>query len=187
MDLPQIVDVKLCLYQTKVNGRKWSDFVGLGRKYSPRYGFSEFLAKMWVGDPKLYACNCTARSQLSVRLQKLSSSWTSVNIFTSYYAFHLAPVSVQLVPFPCNVKTRMHSSRMRTARSLTVSRSICHTRPPPCMPPAMLTSLPCMPPAMHAPLPCMPPCHAHPTCHVCPFAMHAPPAMPAPHARPTCG
>ena len=27
--------------------------------------------------------------------------------------------------------TRMHSSRMRTVRSLTVSRSICHAPPPP--------------------------------------------------------
>ena len=62
----------------------------------------------------------------------------------------------------------MHSSRMRTACSLTVSRSICrggvyathapramhapcHAQPPPCMPPS---------PATHAP----PPCHACPPC-----------------------
>ena len=31
--------------------------------------------------------------------------------------------------------TRMHSSRMHTARSLTVSHSICHARPLPCMSP----------------------------------------------------
>ena len=59
-------------------------------------------------------------------------------------------------------KTRMHSTRMRTAHSLTIS---CHIL---CMPPWQ----PCMPPAtMHAPLatmhapwqPCMPPGnHTHP-------------------------
>ena len=75
--------------------------------------------------------------------------------------------------------TRMHSSRMRTARSLTVSHSICHACPPamhvpqPCMPPSHTCplshacSLPCMPPATHAP---------H---HACPPAMHTPlPQMP---------
>ena len=59
--------------------------------------------------------------------------------------------------------TRMHSSRMHTARSLTVSRHI-----------------PCMPPGCHAcpPLPHMPPgCHAHPPAATHPpAAMHAPPA-----------
>ena len=88
--------------------------------------------------------------------------------------------------------TRMHSSRMHTACSLTISCSICWGRvqwwarqlcplpcmpsamhvPLPCMPPAMHVPLPCMPPAMHAPLPCMPPtmhapCHT-PPCHACP-------------------
>ena len=94
---------------------------------------------------------------------------------------------------------------MRTARSLTVSRSICHARPllphtlplphhaqpPPTMhaphhahPPAMHTPLPCMPPghthtppATHAPQPRMPPCHAAPPL----------PRMPPCHARPPCG
>ena len=37
--------------------------------------------------------------------------------------------------------TRMHSSRMHTARSLTVSHSICHAQPP-----AMYVPPPCMPP-----------------------------------------
>ena len=63
----------------------------------------------------------------------------------------------------CNVhtlSTRIHSSRMRTARSLTVSRSICQGACVPCMPPAMRASPPCMPPAMHAPLPHTTPCHA---------------------------
>ena len=66
----------------------------------------------------------------------------------------------------------MHSSRMRTARSLTVSRSIC-----------------C---GTHAPLPHMPPHHAHPLPHMppyhaCPPAMHIPPAThttPLPHMPP---
>ena len=78
----------------------------------------------------------------------------------------------------------MHFSRMRTARSLTISRSICWGGGcMPCMPPAMYT--PChRPPAIHAPLPCMPSAlhasllhmlpamyalhHACPPCHACP-------------------
>ena len=65
---------------------------------------------------------------------------------------------------------------MHTARSLTVSRSICHARPPPCTPPAMHVPLPlpCTPPATHAALPCMPPA-MHAPCHACPPAMYAPP------------
>ena len=75
----------------------------------------------------------------------------------------------------------MHSSRMRTICSLTVSHGICHGThaPPPSMPP-----LPCMPLCHACPLPCMPPCHAclpamHAPCHAHPSAMHAP-AMHAP-------
>ena len=59
----------------------------------------------------------------------------------------------------------MHSSRMRTARSLTISPYLVvsvgggmlamHT-PLPCMPPAMHAPH-APPPAMHAPLPRMPP------------------------------
>ena len=101
--------------------------------------------------------------------------------------------------------TRMHSSRMRTARSLTVSRSICHACPlcythpspchacpPPCMPPAMHThphhamhAPPTMhaphacPPAMHAPLPCTPPT-MHAPCHACPLPCTPPTAMHTP-------
>ena len=104
----------------------------------------------------------------------------------------------------------MHPIRMRTARSLTVSRSIwwgvtCMPRMPslPCTPLAMhapchaCPPLPHIPPAMHAPLPCISPCHAHPchAClplphthhhyHTCPPAMHAPPGMHTPcHAHP---
>ena len=59
--------------------------------------------------------------------------------------------------------TRMHSSRMRTARSLTVSRSICcgtHAphlaRPPPCTP-RHTPPLPRMPPATYAPRHARPP------------------------------
>ena len=103
-------------------------------------------------------------------------------------------------------KTRMHSSRMRTARSLTISHSICcgthappamhaplcHTHPLPLMPPmphmppCHAHLLPCMPPTMHTPHhacppPCMPPVtHAppamHDPCHACPL----PHAMHAP-------
>ena len=80
--------------------------------------------------------------------------------------------------------TRMHSCRMRTTRSLTISPYLvvcamyaplpcmsplpnmpptmhapCHACPLPHMPPAM-HPLPCTP--CHAfPPPCMPPCHAH--------------------------
>ena len=64
----------------------------------------------------------------------------------------------------CSVKrlaTRMHSSRMRTALSLTVSRGICHVRPPPRTPPAMQPPTMHAPPAMHAPLPCMHPPAPH--------------------------
>ena len=62
-----------------------------------------------------------------------------------------------------NNKTRMHSSKMRTARSLTVSRSICRGH-------AWHACLP----AMHAPR------HACPPLPHMPPAMHAPPAIHAP-------
>ena len=96
-------------------------------------------------------------------------------------------------------------SRMRTVRSLTVSRGICcastpppyhacppamHITSPPAMhtppshtcPPRHARPLPCTPPAMHAPFPCMPPA-MHIPCHACPLpcmpplprSMHAPP------------
>ena len=90
------------------------------------------------------------------------------------------------------LETRMHFSRMHTARSLTVSCSIClggcvacHACPPPpppaCMHPCHTCPLPCMPPAMDAPHACpphMPPCM--PTCHTCP-PPHMPPTIHAPH------
>ena len=71
---------------------------------------------------------------------------------------------------------------MRTARSLTVSCSICCSMHAPCH---------ACPPAMHAPLPRMPPCHAcppamhvslatHTPCHACSTAMYAP----LPHTHP---
>ena len=71
----------------------------------------------------------------------------------------------------------MHSSRMCTARSLTISRSICWGALPcmapcntcsPCTPPA--THAPCHahPLATHAPLPHTLPCHTCPPCHACP-------------------
>ena len=63
---------------------------------------------------------------------------------------------------------------MRTARSLTVSRSIsrgcvCHACPPATHAPlAMHTPLPCMPPLPHVYPATHAPCHAYPRCHVCP-------------------
>ena len=102
------------------------------------------------------------------------------------------------------LETRIHYSRMRTARSLTVSLYIvvyagghaCHAHPPamhallPHMFPCHAHPLPCMPPAMHAACHTCTPCHAcclphmppatprppamHAPCHTCPPAMHAP-------------
>ena len=77
--------------------------------------------------------------------------------------------------------TRMHSSRMRTARSLTVSRHILH------MPPSNHA---CPLATMHAPQqPRMPPATMHaPGNHTCPpSTMHAPQqphTPPSNHARP---
>ena len=87
--------------------------------------------------------------------------------------------------------TRMHSSRMRSAHSLTVyhSRSACMHAPLPHMLPCHACPLQCMPPAMHAPyhacpLPCTPlpgmspamhaPCSPamHAPCHACPHHAH---------------
>ena len=67
------------------------------------------------------------------------------------------------------LRTRMHSSRMRTAHSLTVSRSICWGACMACTPPVMHA-----PPATHAP------------CHACCPAMHTTPSphMPPSHACP---
>ena len=74
---------------------------------------------------------------------------------------------------------------MCTARSLIVSRSICHACPPATHAPYHACS-----PCHTCPPPCMPPCHACSPCHTCPPhacppAMHAPchtcpPAMHAP-------
>ena len=67
----------------------------------------------------------------------------------------------------------MHSNRMRTARSLTVSPSICHTYHP-----TTHTPLPCMHPAKHAP-----PHHAT-LPHTPRPAKHVPPAMQPCHTHP---
>ena len=86
------------------------------------------------------------------------------------------------------LRTRMHSRRMRTALSLTVSRHMPCTPPPPtCMPPHNHAC----PPTMHVPLAAT---HASPGNHACPPAtMHTPsnhahpwqPCMPpSNHARP---
>ena len=70
--------------------------------------------------------------------------------------------------------TRMHSSRIRTARSLTVARSICHAGPPAMHAPCHAHPLPCMPPSMHAPPAMHAPHHTHTT-----LATHAPlPCLP---------
>ena len=87
----------------------------------------------------------------------------------------------RLVPEVCNRNlsiTRMHSSRMRTARSLAISylprtpllpcMPPCHTCPPPCTPPptthAPATHAPpphMLPPGTHAPCATHAPCYAH--------------------------
>ena len=81
----------------------------------------------------------------------------------------------------------MHSSRMCTARSLTVSRGVCHARLL-AMHASLATHAPCHAcppathsPAMHAPLPHMPPLPCTPPCHACsppctaPHLPHMPP------------
>ena len=78
------------------------------------------------------------------------------------------------------MRTRMHSSRMRTARSLTVSRSICHVCPPPHTPPYHAL-VPC-----HAcPLPHIPPCHTCPPPPWTEFLTHASENITFPELR--CG
>ena len=69
--------------------------------------------------------------------------------------------------------TRMHSSRMRTARCSTCLS--CHTQPP-----TMHALLPHMLPAMHAPtLPCMRPAmYATLAMYAPPFILHAPTPLP---------
>ena len=73
-------------------------------------------------------------------------------------------------------RTRMHSSRMRTACSLIISHSICHARLPAththchACPPATHAPLHACPPAAHASHRCTPPYH-----HAHPPAMHTPP------------
>ena len=72
----------------------------------------------------------------------------------------------------------MHSSGMRTARSLTISHSICHARPPamhaprhawpPKHAPLPHTPMTCMPPTMHTSHHACSPCHTPPLCHTCP-------------------
>ena len=92
-------------------------------------------------------------------------------------------------------ETRMHSSRMRTACSLTVSRGICwgacahmppatHA-PPPCTPATMHAPHHTCPPATHGPPATHAPCHAHPQPHM-PPAMHAPHAFPHLQCMPPC-
>ena len=90
--------------------------------------------------------------------------------------------SVKLGKIKNKPKTRMHSRRMRTAHSLTVSRSICQGPPAMHVPLSHMPPLPCMPSAMHTPCPALHPCHAHP------LATHTPlPCTPPTTHCPLCG
>ena len=100
------------------------------------------------------------------------------------------------------ISTRMHSSRIRITRSLTVSSCLIVVgEGGACVPHHTIhVPPPCIPPAIHAPLPSIPPCHTHPLPstppamhaplphsphHACPPAMHSPPPhMPPCHACP---
>ena len=95
-------------------------------------------------------------------------SWLEVPVRCSCMQWCTLPLPARTVVNPENwkhEKTRMHSSRMRTAHSLTVCHArspathapTCHTCPPP--------RLPCMPPATRPP----------PTCHTCPYLPRKPP------------
>ena len=76
-------------------------------------------------------------------------------------------------------KTRMHSSRMRTACSLTVSHRKNHACPPqqPCMPPWEHPRMPPLGATTHAPRATT---HAPRSNHTCPprATMHIPPEQP---------
>ena len=99
-------------------------------------------------------------------MQHIRNLYSVLLIFVPYYLFvHI-------------FNTRMHSSRMRTAHTMTGSilggayyacPPFCHAHPPPHTPPLS----PCMPPH-HA----CPPFATHtPLCHPCPpFATHVPPS-----------
>ena len=112
---------------------------------------------------------------ISFQCRPLPNSWRWKRKRISYNTIHLEPIlrilhriNNQCEDLNMNLfTTRMHSSRMRTARSLTVSHGICHA----CLPPRML------------------PCHTSPhhTCprHACSPTMHAPRHMcPLPHTPP---
>ena len=96
----------------------------------------------------------------------------------AFQYFHKSPTAEYrgtTVHMPALILERMHSSRMRTARSLTVSRRIPRTPPSP----------PRTPPRNHAcpPQPCMPPATMHtPHNHTHPLQPHTPP--PHNHAYP---
>ena len=117
-----------------------------------------------------------------------------------------APPRVQILSFSCsfrqkNCKTRMHSSRMRTTRSLTVSHcALCmppsnHAHPPatmhaPCNHacPLQTTHTPgnhaCSPATTHAPQqPHMPPTIMHTPCQPC-MPLQQPHMPPGNHACP---
>ena len=114
-------------------------------------------------------------------------------IFTCQIQVALMSISYWLLPKGNLCLTRMHSSWMRTARSLTVSRRIVCTPPleKPCMPPP---EQPRMPPraTMHPPWsnhahppppeqPCMPP---RATMHAPPGSNHALPPGATTHVPP---
>ena len=130
----------------------------------------------------------------------VSVNWAFMGVMQKQMIFCVSMTKTRQKWRQFHCLTRMHSSRMCTARSLTVSHRIpCTPLPPhmtplpPCMPPCHTCPQPCTPPAMHPP-PCMPPLpHMPPTTThpppCTPPAMHATPAMHAPchvHPRHAC-
>ena len=110
---------------------------------------------------------------------------------------------MSISPIKIYLLARMHSSRMRTARSLTVSRSILRTPPgkKPCMPPKNKTThtpeKPCTPPRKKHACPPEQPRMSPQSNHTCPpratmhahprATMHALPQGATTHAPPPCG
>ena len=104
-------------------------------------------------------------NEKSIRLMDLFLDTTSWTVFepsertesskwVSHFTWSLGDTWTRIL-------TRMHSSRMRTDRSLTRTLPPAMHAPPPHMTPSHAC-----PPATHAPVPCMPPCHACPPTHV---------------------
>ena len=100
------------------------------------------------------------------RCEQFKGSFTPNESNVKSFFYHDDSQLMQTLPCEQHhyyLRTSMHSSRMRTARSLTVSRSVsiggegvCMPCPPTCMSLAMHTPLPRMTPLTHMP----PTCHA---------------------------